>query len=180
MGAVTEPGRGVHPDVRKEHRNTLVGIAIAALSGVAIIVGVFGVRPRTPSIELARSLVYALPGALLLVWVGLMARIAAWYRRSSQVYYTRSAVPMRMRAFRSRTGALAVQLHRLSDALMREAVIRIQPQAPRWDTTSLEDQVVKVHLDDDPDGPVVVESQRGILWPAPLSRRYNHVEGWLR
>ena len=111
---------------------------------------------------------------------GLMARSAAWYRRCSDVYYTRTAVPMRMRAFRSRSGGLLVWLHRLSDTAMHEAQIRIQPQAPRWDTTHLEDQVVKVHLDDDPFGPVVVETARGILWPAPLSRRVNRVEDRLQ
>ena len=29
-------------------------------------------------------------------------------------------------------------------------------------------------------GPVVVETARGILWPAPLSRRQNRVQGRLQ
>lgn len=172
---------GLHLDLRRDYRSTLLGaLLIFGLPGLAVLVGVVALRPRTPSIEQVRSLAYALPGALLLFGAGFMARSAAWYRRSTGVYYSRPAVPMRMRAWRSRSGGLLLELHRVSDAAFHEVQIRIQPQAPRWDTTGLEEQVVKVHLDDDPAGPVVVETARGILWPAPLSRRQNRVEGRLQ
>ena len=171
----------LHPDLCADYRSTRRGALVnLVLPGLAILVAVFALRPRTPLIELLRSGIYALPGVGFLALAGFMARSAAWYRRSSDVFYSRTAAPMRMRAWRSRSGALRVELHRLSDAAMSEAQIEVFPQAPRWDTTNLEDQVVKVHLDDDPKGPVVVETARGILWPAPLARRQNRVEGRLQ
>jgi hypothetical protein len=50
---------------------------------------------------------------------------------------------------------------------------------PAWDTGDLDGQIVKVRLDEDAKGPVVVETARGVLWPAPLSRRLNRIEGHL-
>src|SRR5262245_27721144 len=115
MWAVTEPAPRLHHDLRRDYRSTLLGgLLVFGLPGVAILVGVLAWHPRTSPIEQARSLVYALPGALLVLGAGLMARSAAWYRRSSAVFYSRGAVPMRMRAWRSRSGGLLVELHRLS------------------------------------------------------------------
>jgi hypothetical protein len=62
---------------------------------------------------------------------------------------------------------------------MRDAELRIQAQVPAWDLSDLDGQGVKVRLDEDPNGPVVVETARGVLWPAPLARRENRAEGRL-
>ena len=168
-------------DLRREYRSvTRNAFVILALPGAVILAAVFLLRPRTPPIELLRSMLYAIPGLGFLALAAFELRSAAWYRRCSTVLATRAAVPMRLRAFRSRSGALLVELHRLADSARHEPQIQILPQKPRWDTADLDDQLVKVHLDDDPHGPVVVETARGILWPAPMSRRQNRVEGRLQ
>lgn len=88
-------------------------------------------------------------------------------------------MPMRVRAIRNDRGGLFLELHRLADAPMRDAELRIQAYVPAWDLSDLDGQIVKVRIDENPKGPVVVETARGILWPAPLSRRLNRIEGRL-
>src|SRR5262245_46857263 len=129
MWAVAEPAPELHLDLRRDYRSATRGALLnLALPGVAIVVAVFAVRSRTPSVELLRSARYSAPGLGLMCLAGFMARSAAWYRRSSEVFHARAALPMRMRAWRSRSGGLLVELHRLSDSAMNEPQIQIQPQ----------------------------------------------------
>jgi hypothetical protein len=104
-------------------------------------------------------------------------RAALWYRRCSAIYYGRNASPMRVHALFSRHGSMLLELHRLADARMSEVQLRIRVQPPTWDASALEGQIVKVRVDEDPDGPVVVEAAGGVLWPAPLSGRGNRIDG---
>src|SRR5262245_24011756 len=107
MWPVAEPAPKLHVDLRRDYRSSLTGaLLIFGLPGVAILAGVFVWRPHLPPVEQGRSLVYALPGALLVLGAGLMARSAAWYPRCSAVFYSCAPVPMRIRAWRSRSGGL--------------------------------------------------------------------------
>jgi hypothetical protein len=176
---VAEPGG--HPDLRREYRSVLRNaLLVLALPGVTILAAVFLLRPHAPPVELLRSAVYAIPGAGFLALAAFEVRAAAWYRRCSEMLEAREPVLMRLRVWKSRSGALLVELHRLSDSAMREPRIQILPETPRWDTADLDGQVVRVQLDDDPRGPVVVETAREMLWSAPMSRRQNRVEGRLQ
>jgi hypothetical protein len=182
MVAVDEPARAdrLHPDLRWDYGCTVVGtLVIFGLPGVAVLV-VLALGPhKTPQDVLGAALA-SIGGWILLLAAWVVGRSAFWYRRCSAVFYGRSATPMRVHAIRNERGGLFLELHGLADAGMREAELRIQAQEPAWDLSDLDGQVVKVRLDEDPKGPVVVETARGILWPAPLSRRENRIEGRLR
>ena len=181
MVAVEREARrdGLHPDLRRDYRRTLIGsLLVFALPG-AIVLGVIAMRHHATRQELLRSAVDAFAGAMLLLAGLLLVRSAFWYRRCSAVFYTRNAAPMRVHALTNERGGLFLELHPLSDPRLREAQVRIQVQPPTWDASGLDGQLVKVRLDEDPAGPVVVEAEGGVLWPAPLSRRENRVEGRL-
>ena len=170
------PGETLHPDLRRDYRRSLRGSLLTFALAGALIVGVFALRPLATRQELVRSAIYTLPGWIMLLGAALSVRIAFWYRRCSSVYYGRQPSPMRVHALHSRQGTMILELHRLSDTRMRETQHRIWVQAPSWDASSIEGQIVKVRLDEDPEGPVVVEAEGGVLWPVPLARRQNRPE----
>ena len=183
---MTEPAgaRRLHPDLSAEFGCSLYGaLVVFGLPGVGALASAAWVafEPDRRGPWLGASIASGFMGfVLLLLWYLLGARAARWYRRCSKVYYGRRASQMRVRAVRNERGGLFLELHALGDPHMREPRIRIQAQPPAWNTSELDGQLVDVRQDDDPNGPVVVETQRGILWPAPLSRRQNRVEGRLR
>ena len=177
-----EPPRAhrLHPDLRWDYGCTMTGaIVIFGLPGVTVL-AVLALGPHKTQQDIVQAAAASFGGWILLLAAWVIGRSASWYRRCSVVFYGRRATPMRVRAIRNERGGLFLELHRLADAGMRGAELRIQAQVPAWDLSDLDGQVVKVRLDEDPKGPVVVETARGILWPAPLSRRLNRIEGRLR
>ena len=179
-----EPARAdrLHPDLRWDYGCTLVGVLLVfGVPGLLALgtSGLLALQPRKAIEPLAAAGVSAFFGVVLLTMVLLLARSAHWYRRCSAVFFGRSSTPMRLHAVRNERGGLFLELHNLADVGLREAQLRIQAQVPAFDLSDLDGQIVKVRLDEDPKGPVVVETARGILWPAPLSRRLNRIEGHL-
>lgn len=174
-----EPARAdrLHPELRWEYGCTLTGaLVIFGLPGVALLAVLALVPHKTTQDALGIAFVSIVGWILLLVaWV--FVRAALWCRRCSGVFYRRSATPMRVRAIRNDRGGLFLELHRLADVERRDVELRIQAHLPAWDLSDLDGQVVKVRLDQDPKGPVVVETTRGILWPAAFGRRVNRLEG---
>jgi hypothetical protein len=185
MWPVDEPAgpKRVHPDMRGERGCTFFGtVLVFGLPGLGLLASSASVAlaPETKGPRLGVAVATAFMGSMLLLcWYLLGVRAVRWYRRCSDVYYGRRAVRMRVHPTRNERGGLFLELHALGDPHMREARIRIQAQPPAWDTSELDGTLVDVRLDDDPSGPVVVETDRGIIWPAPLSRRENRVDGKL-
>ena len=172
----------LHPDLQVDYGCTLVGsLLIFGLPGLFLI-GVPGLvlldPPKTDE-YIPGAATAAFFGGVLLLMCLLLGRSASWYRRCSRVFRDTSATPMRVHVIRNERGGLFLELHDLSDTGLQEPRVRIQAQVPTWDLSDLDGQVMKVRLDEDPKGPVVVETPRGVLWPAPLSRRMNRVEGRL-
>ncbi len=177
-----EPARAdrLHPDLRWDYGCTLTGaLVIFGLPGLTVLV-VLALGPHKTREDVLNAAAASFGGWILLLSAWAIGRAAFWYRRCSAVFYGCRSTPMRVRAIRNERGGLFLELHGLADVGMRDAALRIQAQVPAWDLSDLDGQVVQVRLDDDPKGPVVVETARGILWPAPLSRRLNRVEGRLR
>ncbi len=177
-----DPARAerLHPELRWDYGCTLIGaLVIFGLPGLTVLV-VLALGPYKTRQDVINAAAASFGGWILLLSAWVIGRAAFWYRRCSAVFYGRSATPMRVHAIRNDKGGLFLELHRLADVGMREAELRIQAHVPAWDLSDLDGQVVKVRLDENPKGPVVVETARGILWPAPLSRRLNRIEGRLR
>jgi len=182
---VDEPDHAdrLHPDLRWDYGCTLVGsLLVFGVPGLFALgtSGFLALQPRKTIEPLAAAGVSAFFGVVLLTMVLLLARSTRWYRRCSAVFYGRSSMPMRLHAVRNERGGLFLELHNLADVGLREAQVRIQAQVPAWEAGDLDGQIVKVRLDEDPKGPVVGEPAGGVLWPAPLSRRLNRIEGRLR
>jgi hypothetical protein len=184
MGPVDEPDRHrLHPDLQVDYGCTVVGtLVLFGIPGLAMIG--WALREILPAKDPREAFAAALGplffGPVLLATCVLLSRSARWYRRCSAVFHGHSAVPMRVHAVRNERGGLFLELHNMGDPHLREAQVRIQAQVPTWDVSDLDGQVVNVRMDDDPQGPVVVETARGLLWPAPMSRRQNRIEGRLR
>jgi hypothetical protein len=179
MGAVDEPARAerLHPELRWDYGCTLTAaLVIFGLPGVAFL-AVLALVPHKALQDALDVAFVSIGGWILLLSAWVLVRVALWYRRCSGVYYRRSATPMRVRAIRNDRGGLYLELHSLADVERRDVELRIQAQLPAWDLSDLDGQVVKVRLDPDPKGPVVVETARGILWPAAFGRRVNRLEG---
>jgi hypothetical protein len=184
MGLVIEPARAprLHPDLDGDRGGSFYGALIVfGLPGLAALASAAWVALAPDRKDaLGAAVSSAFMGCMLLLAFYLAgARSVAWYRRCSDVYYGRRPVQMRVHTLRNDRGALFLELHSVGDPHMLEPRIRIHAQDPRWDTSGLDGRVASVYLDDDPKGPVVVETEQGRIWPAPLSRRENRVEGKL-
>jgi hypothetical protein len=167
----------LHPELRLRFGCTLAGAVLLLGLPAVVLLAALAWLPRKTGDDLLAIAAASIPGLILLVSAWVFGLVAFWYRRSSDVLRERRPLPMRVRARRNDRGGLFLELHSLADPGLREPEVRIQVEVPPWDTSDLDGQVVEVHIDDDPKGPVVVVAPRGILWPAPLSRRRNRPTG---
>jgi hypothetical protein len=63
--------------------------------------------------------------------------------------------------------------------MMRDPLLRVQSERRPKRFARLERETVRVFVDDDPAGPVVVETSLGLLWSPWGGRRVNRLEGQL-
>ena len=170
----------MHPDLGGSYRSTLVGAWIFGLAGGALLVHA-ALGPLATREQLGSAILYGSSGAICLLGAGLHTRTAVWYRCCSAVFYDMVSAPMILRVINDGRGrALFLELHDWSDQARLSPRIRIQCQAPAWDARTVDGESAKVRIAPELDGPVVVETSLGVLWPAPLARRWNRVEGALR
>lgn len=173
MASVRIPGSaGLPPELLRDYRRHLVGAILFGLAGVLVLGERLLALPTSPRDALPWA-AYGFPGCILLLMGVLLARAAHWYHRCAHVQRHRSANPMRMRIARNRSGGMFLELFKLSDTRFGEMQHRTQLQPPAWDTSPLEGQIVRVRMDEDPTGPIVVDTDRGTLWPVPYGLRQN-------
>lgn len=168
--------RGVHPDLRAARELTIVLVSVLLLLPALVLLGMAAKRALAGEPE---AFVFVGP-ALILGGIGaFFLRPLRWYRRCAEIHAHGRARPLRLHLVTNARGGLFLELHALVDVLLREPLIRVQSERRPRRFATLEGETVRVFLDDDPAGPVVVETSLGLLWSPWGGRRTNRLEGQL-
>lgn len=161
----------IHPELRDSvWRNQYVGTPLLGVvaAGIFWFVGRAFVSGEVP-----------LPLVALLVAIGLLFTWAAWYAWSSVRWYQRTTwvlrhtepVLVRVQFGMNEAGGLIALLYPVQPGHSGGWQIIMCSDA-QWDHRTVEGAVVRAHIDPSPGGPVVLETERGRIWP--LERAATH------
>ena len=166
----------MHADLRAARDVTVILVTLLLLGPAALLLAAAARRALAGEAE---AYVFVGP-ALILGGVGaLCLRPLRWYRRCAEIHARGRPRPMRLHCVTNARGGLFLELHPLVDVRMRDPLIRVQSERRPKRFASLEGETVRVFVDDDPAGPVIVETSLGLLWSPWGGRRTNRLEGQL-
>jgi hypothetical protein len=166
----------MHAELRAARDVTIILVTLLLLGPAALLLAMATKRALAGEPE---AFVFVGPALILGGLGALFLRPLPWYRRCAEIHARGRSRPMRLHLVTNARGGLFLDLHPLVDALMRDPVIRVQAERRPKGFARLEGETVRVFLDDDPAGPVVVETSVGLLWSPWGGRRTNRPEGQL-
>jgi len=166
----------MHAELRAARDVTIILVTLLLLGPAALLLAMAAKRALAGEPE---AFVFVGPAVMLGGLGALLLRPLPWYRRCAEIHARGRSRPMRLHLVRNARGGLFLDLHPLVDVLMRDPVIRVQAERRPKRVARLEGETVRVFLDDDPAGPVVVETSLGLLWSPWGGRRTNRPEGQL-
>jgi hypothetical protein len=161
----------IHSELRSSVRlNAFVGAPLFAIAGLAVLV--VNARSYSRGETAAGVLLLNSVIGMLLVWVAwYLWQSRAWHAHVTWLLESTVHTPMRVSFSRNERGALVARLHNVADAGLKEPRIELVCAQPAFDPAPMQGQVVKAHVDPDPDGPVVLHTPLGIVWPLEGCRR---------
>jgi hypothetical protein len=157
------------PAIHRELRssvvlNSYVGAPLFAIAGLAVVVVSLWPSSRgdiAPGLLAVHSAI-----AALLLWAAwYLWRSRGWYAHVTWLLERTVHAPMRVSFSMNERGALLARLHPVADDRLKEPRIEQLCVHPAWDPSRIQGQVVKAHVDRDPNGPVVLATPLGIVWP---------------
>ncbi len=156
--------KDIHPELLGKVRlNLFVGSPIFILLGLFFIYPV-GLPFRPESDPLGIWLLRGGIGASLL-WAAVYTAWTStrWCRRATRALRDLPGHPVRLSLDGNQRGALIVTARPVGEAPFG-AVYTLCP-FPKWDVSGLEEEAVTAHVDPEKNGPMVLVTPRGILWP---------------
>jgi|WetSurMetagenome_2_1015567.scaffolds.fasta_scaffold39646_5 hypothetical protein len=170
------PNRDMHPVLRRKMLlDRYVGTPVMGL----IAAGIFWSVARAAVRGDEPLLLMGLRGAIgaLFLWAAVYAwRCDAWYHRASWVLNSCPGVPMEATFGTNSTGGVLATLRSPESG---EVFVTCGP--PRWALDLSRPSSVLAHVDPEEGGPVIIETEEGILWPLERtpSRRKKMAQGAL-
>jgi hypothetical protein len=164
------------PELREARDVTVIVVTLLLLAPAALLVAMAVKGALAGERE---AFVFFGPALILGAVGALVLRPLRWYRRCAEVHGRGRSRPLRLHLVTNSRGGLFLELHPLVDVLLRDPIIRVQSERRPKGFRRLEGETVRVFLDDDPEGPVVVETSLGLLWSPWAGRRTNRPEGQL-
>jgi hypothetical protein len=173
----TDPAQHpLHPELRGRYRSTLALALVLLLIGLYVIGRPFARWPLK-RYELLHSGVDLFAGLILTAVGCLSLRMAGFYRHCGWVLAFGPQSRRRVHLLRNPQRELFVELRRPEDPPTDEPDVRTHVIRPSWDVDSIEGTIVDVRIDENPRGPVVIETAHGPLWQEALSHRKTRWRG---